>query len=818
MATTLSPTRVDGKYLVREAALILLWSYIILVAGTFTGFISFRIQLASFVLSALVIGSWLLLALLRGRRIPASGLEKAIIVFVTTQVIALAFSEDIRRSLPVVSMYVFGILVFYLAVDSLSRGLLAELVERTLLIIGTLVILFAVFELIQNFMYWREITQGLPYFPPFKYRLYSWFGDANLLAAFVNLLIPLIVVRLWRASGIVARLVLGAWLLAALLVLYFADSRGGLLGFFVGFAVVALGWLAEKRPKSVVKLWEWGRGHRLLVGSLGVVVLAVTVWVGFAVLSSARGSSTHAPALASRTVFWSAAWEAFRSSPWIGTGPGTYPTDLMRYSSTPPDRPYLHAHSVPITFLAESGLIGLAGFVVLTIAVARKIWFARSFWSDSWRWLALVAALVGYLAHSLFDNFLYFPSTSIVVVVYVALLIHADGNHETVEQPKALRLAWLLAPAIIAAAFAVYSLRAYAHEDRGVELAIAGDWHGAAAEFDMAVELDPQLALYWFESGFAYGILANQGDEDVLRIAIEQYEHGLAIQPEYALNQANLATLYWHAGQPEQAQESMAEAVRLAPESYEYWLAYGLYLEATGQTELAWAAYLQALNYQPFKDESNRAWISSSVFWAETEIAQAAVSALDVEIAAQPTSAAEFSRQGRRQVQGSEFELAESSFHSAWTLNPLDIDLYLGLAELSIAQDDLLRADQYLRISLWLQSLSNQRKVLPLLTWAELAVLQGDEEAAFSRYQQVYEAVTEYTINGWGSKGWNPYAWFVFRRGGLPLDVLPQFIRIDLTPGLAERLLPLVSMYEERGEFAEAEEVRRALDTALFLP
>jgi len=89
--------------------------------------------------------------------------------------------------------------------------------------------------------------------------------------------------------------------------------------------------------------------------------------------------------------------------------------------------------------------------------------------------------------------------------------------------------------------------------------------------------------------------------------------------------------------------------------------------------------------------------------------------------------------------------------------------------------------------------------------------MQGDSDAALLRFRQVYESVTEYTIYGWATKGWNPYSWFVFQRRSLPIDILPQVVRPPLPPELVERLLPLVDLHRAAGEFDRANEVHRQL-------
>lgn len=779
-------------YLLREAGLILVWAYVILVAGAVTGLVNFRVQVISATLGVGLLGAWLALRALRRRRIPRAGLESGLLVFLATQLAAALVSPDMRRSLPVVAQYLAYALVFYFAFDLIRSGWPAELFEKTLLVVGGIVVGLALLELAQLYLGWRALAADLGFAPPFAYRLYAVFGDANLLAAFLNLLIPLAAARGLASRSWAARGLISLFIIAAIGVEYFSSSRGGFLGLATASAALCAAWIWFASPEAgerAQRAWAWlrARPSALAFGCLAGLILAA--WAGARLLQSG-GDATHSPALVARTGFWEAAWLAFKDSPVWGSGPGAYPTDLMLNTSMPPSRPYLHAHSVPFTFAAESGLIGLAGVGFAGVTAARALWRARrglDFASRA-RWAGIFAAFAGFSVHSLADNHLRFPAVAIpaLVLLSLALTLHPP--------PSTLSPLWLILPGLALSGFTAYSLRAQWYGELAIDAALADDWTLAAQRFDEAARRDPALAHYWLQGGFAYGMLAANGETDALEAAIERTRRGLALEPRYALNHANLAALYWQAGRREAALAEMRRATDLAPQAGIFWLNAGAYLETVGEGGAAMLDYRAALDADPT--------LADSAFWAGSPLRAASLAEWQAARPAvgEPAMAAQYAARARREIEAGDLPAAESDLASGWRLDSQNGAVYLGLAELTAVRGRWTDADRYLQVALWLQSQSNVEKVWPLLTWAELARRRGDSDAAIARYRQAFDAVTEYTVYGWGSWGWNPYAWFVFQRRGLPVDVLPQVTRAEFTSALGRRLLPLGELYEARGD------------------
>jgi putative inorganic carbon (hco3(-)) transporter len=107
-----------------------------------------------------------------------------------------------------------------------------------------------------------------------------------------------------------------------------------------------------------------------------------------------------------RLAHWQAGIRIFNDSPWIGVGIGNYGAAYARYALPHWYEPLGHAHNLYINFLAETGVLGAAAFLVLW-ASAAAVAYRASRQSDPLL-RALAVGLLGTIAyltvHNLFDN------------------------------------------------------------------------------------------------------------------------------------------------------------------------------------------------------------------------------------------------------------------------------------------------------------------------------------------------------------------------------------------------------------------------------
>jgi O-antigen ligase len=143
-------------------------------------------------------------------------------------------------------------------------------------------------------------------------------------------------------------------------------------------------------------------------------VLAVVVAFGASLLEhNERFFGAQAPLATSferdlRPRIWSVAVEQFARSPWLGHGFGREIAAEAFIPLTPPDYPQLrHAHNVFLDVAIELGLVGLAVFAALLIALAREYRALLRRPEMAALGVMGLALLAGFVVKSLTDDFMY---------------------------------------------------------------------------------------------------------------------------------------------------------------------------------------------------------------------------------------------------------------------------------------------------------------------------------------------------------------------------------------------------------------------------
>lgn len=270
------------------------------------------------------------------------------------------------------------------------------------------------------------------------------FGQPNPYAGYLGLTLPVAVSlalwgwRSWLQSGFrPVRPALWAifYTVAALLIasgLIASWSRGGWFGATAGVVVVLV-------FRSRVALMAGG--VTLLCLLVATLLGALTpAWVPAAVSNRLAGVPTYLGltdvlsqpvtdenfAVIERVAHWVAAIRMWERSPWLGIGPGNYAVVYPEVRLPRWEEALGHAHNVYLNVLGESGLVGLAFFLALWVAVF--VWVARRF--VRWRrqgadWQAALAVgvlgvLVHLSIHNFFDN-LFVQGMQLHVALWLAL-------------------------------------------------------------------------------------------------------------------------------------------------------------------------------------------------------------------------------------------------------------------------------------------------------------------------------------------------------------------------------------------------------------
>lgn len=207
------------------------------------------------------------------------------------------------------------------------------------------------------------------------------FGQPNPFGGYLGLSLPVAVsltlwamTQLWsrpqraatlRLAGLgVATAIIAAGLIASW-------SRGGWVGAAAALVVVLL--LYSRQTRAALGLGGLGIAVAALVGALNPAWIPPAIQARLVGLPSIFGLGNVLAqevnddnfAVIERIAHWVAALRMWELAPWLGVGPGNYAAAYAQVALPRWPDPLGHAHNIYLNGLAESGILGLAAFLLL---------------------------------------------------------------------------------------------------------------------------------------------------------------------------------------------------------------------------------------------------------------------------------------------------------------------------------------------------------------------------------------------------------------------------------------------------------------------
>jgi tetratricopeptide (TPR) repeat protein/O-antigen ligase len=780
------------RLLIWQSVAFLLLSYFSLIGGSQSGVWFYSLRRLSVVILALFVGVWLFFWLRRGAPFPHTRLDFAWLLFVSAQALATVLSLDSRRSLSFLALTLVYWLVFYVIVDLLRGFRSHDLLVGGLILTGVVLIVFGAIELANWYRAWWEIGGWQRPIPPVTVRLQSLAPHANMLAAYLNVLLPFGVAAWLKVRQHVARAVLGLWSLAVLALLVFTSSRGGWIG--TGIAVFVFVFLTALDNWFWVDT-QWARLRRRPVcfGLLGVVFVGLLLIVGAVLLRQAK-HPTHGPLLDSRQRLWAPVWATFYQRPIVGAGLGAYATQFLRIWSVPPRTLYSHAHSFLFNTLIESGLLGLLALAAMGVAVGFSIgsrWRCANPGSRLWL-TAAAAALTATGVHSLFETPQTIAGFALLMVLVLAIVESRPWPYKRrawIERGGRLALGLLWVVFIVALLANLFGYGTYA---RGIRLANWLQYDAAAPLLDQVAARDPKLASNWFQMAYVHAMIGLRDDDpDRLQRAVDGYRAGLDLEPSLAAHWGNLGVLLWRMEDEVGAREALQQAVERAPQGAVYLLTLAAFEEDMGNPSRALVLYERGL-------EQRSAWVDSFFFRATPLRAMARERWL-----AEHPEPADPLRACWEMMRGHDQALCFLAVRDLDHAGPLGD---LGATGLTV--EDWVWAEQELRVAAWAAEQSDSDRVALLyFALGDVLAWQGDTIGAVGAYERVLGTSDQVGLSG-STAG---YTWSVFNREAILDRFLPGVVRVSVTDERAGRLLQLGAWYEELGQTEDAVRTYRSL-------
>ncbi|MBN1220016.1 MAG: O-antigen ligase family protein [Anaerolineae bacterium] len=351
----------------------------------------------------------------------------------------------------------FEMLALYLLVIALLPAQHFKWVVATILLTGMAQAVLGLYQFI-----FKIGPEGFLLFGGRFLRAYGAFAQPNPYAGYLGLGLPLaLAVAIWgfshfgqrnQSTGVATRVLvvamLGAPFLLMLAALFASQSRAAWLGFAIAALVTLIA--LSKKPAATLAIL-------VLLGA--VIFLSSAIDLGMSESGADEQGTPYsaviqrfadALAIASisdistlevtdanfatieRLAHWQAAREMWRDHPWLGVGFGNYAVIYPVYAVGRWLNPLGHAHNYLLNIGAETGLVGISGYLIFWISTFGVTWLAVCRSSGFERAVAAggLGILVHLHLHNLFDN-LYVQGMYLHVAIILALISIVYANAKT---------------------------------------------------------------------------------------------------------------------------------------------------------------------------------------------------------------------------------------------------------------------------------------------------------------------------------------------------------------------------------------------------
>ena len=565
-------------------------------------------------LTVLLIASIVAISYLWARRhvgLARTGLEWVLVALLGTVALSLAFSPDPRLGLERVAWLLGLALLFYLLVDAFALGLPRRAPLYGLMLVSGITAAMAVLETYVWYSgYWQGMGFGAQ--PPYPYRLVGLLGHPNFYMAFVNLCAPLAAVTFLRAGRFGLRFAAGLWLAFYALSVPFSSSRGGWVGLAVWLAALAGLWLLAGRRWARVLVWARRRIALVVGGGLvGLLLVGLAAYRFILIFAAHPSHGGSAFGGSGRFEFWAAAMRIWQDYVLTGAGPSRFMYEYLRVTDGfPPGFWAAHAHNFPLTWLAETGLLGELALLALIGVACWQLWRWYAACKPEQRAMAgaLLAGLAGFAVQSVFDDFTGISLLMAAASLFAAWLVTAGSVPLARWRFPQIWLGLPLAAVLSVAAWSTWGGWPFWQARQAAE---QGAWSEAADLAAHSAERDPAFVFYQVQAGLARARAwrETQRPED-LQSARGFLQAAVELEPAFSLAWANLGVLDWLAGDRAAAERHLQEAIRRSPGEPSYWLNLGALREENGDLSGAQEAYQRVIELSP-------GW-ASHPFWQQT--------------------------------------------------------------------------------------------------------------------------------------------------------------------------------------------------------
>lgn len=280
-----------------------------------------------------------------------------------------------------------------------------------------------------------------------------------------------------------------------------------------------------------------------------------------------------------RYQFWVAGIDSAKSHPFTGSGPGTFQLDWLPRATTAPYT--VNAHSLYVETYTELGLVGfvlLAAFLITALVVLIRQAIG-SHAEDRVRAAAAAAALTAFLMGAAIDWLWQLPAVVAVVLLLIAAAV--TPREEVIMQTPDSRPAGAAMPT--------------RWRVRDWQMRVATVVVGLACIFAAAYPLDADQAIASSQAITN----SNHASAGETAAAISDARHAVAVEPDSAAAQQQLAVSLGDAGKYRAAVTAARAATLAEPQGWSNWWVLGQLYADLGRGSAAKSANMRGRSLNP---------------------------------------------------------------------------------------------------------------------------------------------------------------------------------------------------------------------------
>jgi len=710
-----------------------------------------------------------------------------LLIFFVYQSIFLIITPLPQYSIELVATNFAFLIFFVLVLVSQKFGWKTMIWENALISVAFLYSLWSISRIFTFYMQWINGSGDLS-LPPISLRVSGpLVGSPNHFAGFLNLIIPIVLVRLIQKKTYRKIFLWGGIIFLFLVMEFYTSSRGGWISLIFGVSTT-LFLVFIPRIKDFIERRLLGLNFRFRLSirqwMIGIIALALFIIVAVLLFRQIQ-MTPHGGRYGGRFAVWVGAWRIFSTSPFIGRGTGSYPFLYSSINQSPGGDPLYHAHNLWLQIGVETGIVGILLVIWATLLIIHTFISAWKNASSDVRERYTLASYAGVgvalLVHNLVDFLFRSPIYYLSVILILALLISRTTTNTVTNYTRKRDFIVLGGVVVISILGSIYSLNGVSLYSKGLDAARDGDWSTVREEICKSAEDNMSFTLYDFQCSLASAIVSfKSGDKQILNSAIEFQIEGLEKDPFWFVHWGNLASYEWEQGNRTEALLHMRQAVSTIPTDSLLQLNLGWMEEELNHQEQAIDAYRSAIILNP--------WLRESIFFTKTEIRREVLETSTISTD-DMTSDIRAYWEGRQAYLAGDLGAAEEKYRLAIRSNPLFGDAYAELGLLQQQTGKPLDAWKNIQIALFINGSSFRTLYLTY----KVAQSQGKYTIAMEYLIQAYRVLQN--IN-------SSYKYYdaAYHMDFLPTDKSPYLLRWGLSAQMKEDFQDLALYFQQHGD------------------